>query len=144
MTLKGMMYLLDTNVLSEIRKRKRTNKGVTKFFKSAIRNNDRLFVSVITIGELRRGVELIRHRGDNRQAKQLEKWLDLVINEYQDNILDIDQETAQVWGKLRSPHPEHALDKLIAATAMTYGLTVVTRNEKDFKGTGAKLFNPFE
>lgn len=138
------MYLLDTNVLSEIRKRKRANKGVTKFFKSAIKNNDGLFVSVITIGELRRGIELIRHRGDDRQAKQLEKWLNLVITEYQDNILDIDEETAQVWGKLRSPHPEHAMDKLIAATAMINGLTVVTRNEKDFKTTGVNVFNPFE
>ncbi len=138
------MYLLDTNVLSEIRKKKKANKGVIKFFNSAIKNEENLFVSAITIGELRRGVELIRHRGDVRQANQLEKWLSLILREYQDNILDIDVDAAQLWGKLRSPHPEHALDKLIAATAMIYGLTVVSRNEKDFIKTGVKFLNPFE
>lgn len=138
------MYLIDTNVLSEIRKKKSANKGVNKFFRYAIKNNDKLYISVITIGELRRGVELIRHRRDTRQANLLEKWLGMVLTEYAENILEIDEDTAQLWGKLRSPHPEHALDKLIAATAMINGLTVVTRNEKDFNMTGVKVLNPFD
>ena len=138
------MYLIDTNILSEIRKKKKANKGVIRFFESAIDNEDRLYVSDITIGELRRGVELIRHRGDTRQANMLEKWLSLLLSEYQDSILDFDKDAAQLWGKLRSPHPEHALDKQIAATALIYGLTVVTRNDKDFIKIGAKVLNPFE
>ncbi len=138
------MYLIDTNVLSEIRKKKSANIGVTKFFKVAIKNEDRLYLSVITIGELRRGIELIRHRGDIKQANLLENWLNVILNEYKDNILEIDEDVAQLWGKLRSPHHEHALDKQIAATALIHGLTVVTRNEKDFIRTGANVLNPFE
>ena len=138
------MYLVDTNVLSEIRKKTSTNKGVAKFFKDAIRNNVNLYLSVVTIGELRRGVELVQHRGDTKQANQLEKWLHIILNEYKDNILEIDEDVAQMWGKLRSPHHEHALDKQIAATALIYGLTVVTRNEKGFLRTGVNILNPFE
>ncbi len=138
------MYLVDTNVLSEIRKKKSANKGVAQFFKVAIKNDDRLYLSVTTIGELRRGVELIRHRGDTKQANQLEKWLNVILNEYKDNILEIDEDVAQLWGKLRAPHHEHAMDKQIAATALIHGLIVVTRNEKDFIRTGVKVLNPFE
>lgn len=138
------MYLLDTNIISEIRKKQKANKGVTRFFASAIENDDNLYVSVITIGELRRGIELIRHRGDTQQANQLEKWMGVVLSDYQENILDIDEDIAQLWGKLRSPHPENALDKLIAATALIHGLTVVTRNGKDFSKTGVSFVNPFE
>ena len=95
------------------------------------------------MGELRRGVELIRHRGDIRQANQLEKWLVAMLNEYQDHILDINQDIAQLWGHLRAPHPENALDKQIAATALIYDLTVVTRNHKDFYRTGVPVLNPW-
>ncbi|VAW88772.1 VapC toxin protein [hydrothermal vent metagenome] len=138
------MYLLDTNILSEARKKKNANKGVINFFKAATKNGSNLFLSVITIGELRRGIALIRHRGDTRQANLLEKWLNIILSEYQDNILEFDVDSAQVWGELRSPHHENALDKQIAATALTHGLTVVTRNEKDFSGTRVKVLNPFE
>ena len=138
------MYLLDTNILSEIRKKKNANKGVMHFFKQSIKNDESLYLSVITIGELRRGIELIRHRNDTRQANLLEKWLNVILSDYQNYILDIDNDVAQLWGKLRSPHHEHALDKQIAATALIHGLTVVTRNEKDFLKTGVKVINPFE
>ncbi len=138
------MYLLDTNVLSEIRKKQNTNKGVRKFFQRVIEGSEQVYVSVITIGELRRGIELIRHRGDGRQADQLEKWLGVVLNEYHDFILDIDETIAQTWGMLRVPHHENALDKQIAATAIINGLTVVTRNTKDYQKTGVKVLNPFE
>ena len=137
------MYLVDTNVISEARKKSKANKGVRAFFKKAIENETPMFISVVTVGELRRGVELIRHRGDTRQANQLEKWLETLLVEYKDSILDINQDIAQLWGRLRVPHPENALDKQIAATALIYDLTVVTRNHNDFSKTGVRLLNPF-
>lgn len=137
------MYLVDTNVLSEVRKKSKANKGVRAFFKQAVENEVQVFLSVVTVGELRRGVELIRHRGDTRQANQLEKWLLALLTDYQDYILDINQDVAQLWGRLRVPHHENALDKLIAATALIYELTVVTRNHKDFVRTGVRVLNPF-
>ena len=137
------MYLVDTNVISEARKKSKANTGVRAFFKQAIKDETRIFISVVTVGELRRGVESIRYRGDVRQTNQLEKWLENLMDEYQDHILDINQDIAQLWGRLRAPHPENALDKQIAATALIYELTVVTRNHKDFVKTGVRALNPF-
>ena len=138
------MYLIDTNVISESRKRSKADGGVRAFFKRVAKDDARVFISVVTVGELRRGVELIRHRGDRRQATQLEKWLDQLLQDYEDRVLDITTDIAQLWGRLRVPHPENALDKQIAATALIYDLTVVTRNHKDFSKTGVRLLNPFE
>ena len=137
------MYLLDTNVISEIRKGERANAGVRAFFQQAIANQEKVFLSVVTIGELRRGIELIRYRNDHAQAQQLEQWLDTILSQYRDYIIDIDSDITQLWGRLRVPHHEHELDKLIAATAILYDLTVVTRNVQDFAGTGTHLLNPF-
>lgn len=137
------MYLVDTNVISEARKKSKANTGVRAFFKQAIEDETRIFISVVTVGELRRGVELIHYRGDVRQANQLENWVEALMAEYQDHILDINQDIAQLWGRLRAPHPENALDKQIAATALIYELTVVTRNRKDFVKTGVRVLNPF-
>ncbi len=137
------MYLIDTNVISEARKKAKANIGVRRFFKQSVEDGLRVFISVVTVGELRRGVESIRHRGDTRQANQLEKWLEELLADYQDHILDINQDIAQLWGQLRVPHPENALDKQIAATALIYELTVVTRNHKDFVKTGVPVLNPW-
>lgn len=136
--------MVDTNVISESRKNAKADPGVRRFFKEVVESGSPLFISVVTIGELRRGVELIRHRGDTRQANQLEKWLEAMLVAYSDSTIDIDRDVAQVWGRLMAPHPAHALDKLIAATALIYDLTVVTRNTKDFAPTGVRLLNPFE
>jgi predicted nucleic acid-binding protein len=138
-----IMYLVDTNVISEARKKSKANTGVRAFFKQVIEDETRIFISVVTVGELRRGVESIRYRGDVRQTNQLEKWLEALMAEYQDHILDINQDIALLWGRLRAPHPENALDKQIAATALIYELTVVTRNHKDFVKTGVRVLNPF-
>lgn len=137
------MYLIDTNVISELRKGDKANLGVRQFFDAAVQHNQRLYVSVITIGELRRGVDLIFHRGDTSQGKILETWLNSVIDQYQENILGIDSEIALIWGKMRVPNPQHPIDKLIASTALIYDLTVVTRNTEDFQNTGISLLNPF-
>jgi toxin FitB len=138
------MYLLDTNIISELRKRNRANPGITRLFRQIAEQEAISYLSVITIGELRRGVDIIQHRGDFAQAKSLEIWLQNILDNYAENILDFGQEEAQIWGRLRVPHPENALDKQIAATALVYDLTLVTRNIKDFVATGVTLLNPFE
>ncbi|HEX7762089.1 MAG TPA: type II toxin-antitoxin system VapC family toxin [Cellvibrio sp.] len=137
------MYLIDTNVISELRKKGNINSGVKDFFTQAAVNGTPMYISVVTIGELRRGIELMRHRGDLSQSQALELWLNLILDEYDEHILEFSQETAQVWGALRVPHHENAIDKQIAATALVYDLCVVTRNIDDFKTTGVKTINPF-
>ena len=137
------MYLIDTDVVSELRKGMKANANVMRFFSEADKLNHALYLSAITIGELRRGVEIIRHRKDLQQAKRLEAWLDSVLDEYEEHILEFGPEEAQVWGRLRVPHPENALDKQIAATALTRGLKLVTRNLDHFSQMGLTVIDPF-
>lgn len=137
------MYLIDTNVVSETRKKGRANPGVTGFFDHVVAAGEAVYLSAVSVGELRRGVDLIRHRGDTRHAALLETWLTSVLDQYRDNILAFETEAAQVWGRLRVPDPGHELDKQIAAIALVNDLILVTRNTGDFQGTGVKLVNPF-
>jgi predicted nucleic acid-binding protein len=137
------VYLIDTDVISEARKGEKANAGVVAFFEHAVRNGEALYLSAVTIGELRQGVERIRHRGDAPQAQQLESWLTRVTTEYADAILAFDDEIAQVWGRLRVPNPENPLAKQIAATALMNDLTVVTRNTAHYETSGVPLLNPF-
>jgi toxin FitB len=137
------VYLIDTNVVSETRKKERADPGVVRFFDHVVASGEPVYLSVLSVGELRRGVELIRHRGETGQAKLLEAWLTMVLNQYGENILSFEADAAQVWGRLRVPDPMHELDKQIAAIALVNDLTVVTRNTADFEGTGVKLINPF-
>jgi len=135
------VYLVDTNVISEARKGAKANPGVMAFWRGAGATD--IYLSAQTVGELRRGLENIRLRGDHAQAKRLAAWLDSVTSDYADRILAFDADCAQVWGKLMSPHPQHPIDKQIAAIALIHDLTVVTRNVDDFRGTGTRLHNPF-
>jgi hypothetical protein len=137
------LYLVDTDVISNARKRTRANPGVRRFFQDAATQGIPLFVSAVTIGELRQGVEMVRHRGDLAQATRLTRWLGTVIRDYADAILPFDEEVAQIWGILRVPHAENPLDKQIAATALLYGLTVITRNVAHYEPTGVAVLNPF-
>ena len=137
------MYLIDTNVISEIRKGKKADIGVQEFFQNIITSDLPVYISAVTVGELRRGIEQLRHRNDKKQAAMLEAWLSQLLKEYENNILAFDAEAAQVWGYLRVPHHEHILDKQIAATALVNNLTVVTRNVEDFVSSGVELLNPF-
>lgn len=137
------MYLIDTDVISELRKKEKANAGVVTFFRNAASNGTALYLSAVSMGELRRGVESIRYRGDAKQAQRLERWLGKLMTEYSESILPFDADTAQIWGRLRVPHPENPLDKQIAATALIYDLTLVTRNVRRFAETGVKLLEPF-
>jgi toxin FitB len=137
------VYLIDTNVISEARKGMRANAGVQAFFEQATAQQTPLYLSAITVGELRRGIELIRHRGDQTQAVLLERWLGKLLKDFSHQVLPFEADTAQVWGRLRVPHPENEIDKQIAATAWVHGLTLVTRNVIDFAATGVPLLNPF-
>lgn len=138
------MYLVDTDVISEARKGAKANPGVRAFFRDAARADASLYISAITIGELRRGVEKIRYRGDDRQARLLEDWLNALCEKYAEAILAFDGEIAQIWGRLRVPNAENAIDKQISATALMHDLAVVTRNVDHFRSSGVRLFNPFE
>ena len=137
------MYLIDTDVLSEMRKGAKANQGVRNFFADAVRREIPLYVSVVTLGELRQGIERIRYRGDARQATQLDRWLEKIKTEYGGNILPFEDDAADIWGRLRVPHAENPLDKQIAAIALVYDLIVVTRNVDHFEPTGVRLRNPF-
>jgi predicted nucleic acid-binding protein len=137
------MYLVDTDVISESRKGDKGNVGVRRFFQDVERNGDPLYLSAVTIGELRQGVESVRHRGDEIQARVLERWLNGVTSRFGNTILPFDEEIAAIWGRLRVPNSENPLDKQIAATALINDLTVVTRNISHFLPTGVQVLNPF-
>jgi predicted nucleic acid-binding protein len=137
------MYLFDTNVVSELRKGERADPGVPGLARDLDARDARVYVSVVTLGELRRGVDLLRHRGDTPQAERLEGWLGVVLDGYGDRVPDFGREEALLWGRLRCPHAENALDKQIAATALINDLTLVTRNARHFSATGVALLNPF-
>jgi predicted nucleic acid-binding protein len=134
------MYLIDTNVISELRKPS-CNAGVTAFFADAAPAS--LFMASISIGEIKRGAELARLRGEVRKFSELDTWLALLLADYAGKILPFDSEAAQIWGALRVPDPAHEIDKQIAAIALVHNLTVVTRNIADFARTSARLLNPF-
>ena len=136
-------FLLDTNVLSGRRRIERANFGVRAFFERIDRTAAETYISVVTVGELRRGVDSVRFRGDSVQADILEGCLAEALEIYRGSIIEFDLKAAEVWGALRARRPEHPIDKQIAATALVHGLTVATRNEGDFLGTGVQLLNPF-
>ena len=135
------MYLIDTNVVSELRKGPRCHPGVRRFFRTAA--SDALFIPAQVVGELRKGAEMIRLRNDRDQADLLDRWLDMVLLEYRDRILDFDLECAQLWGRLMAKSPQHPIDRQIASIALLYDFTVVTRNTSDFAGTGTPTLDPF-
>jgi toxin FitB len=133
-------YLLDTNVLSETRKR-RPAPGVAGWI--AATPPDRLHISVLTLGEIERGIARIRSRGDQAQAAALERWLTGIQAGFEDRVLPVSVPVATAWGRQQHAQPLPVIDALIAATARVHGLIVVTRNAKDFEPAGIPVLNPF-
>jgi toxin FitB len=133
-------FLLDTNILSELRKQNRCDTGVRTWFDET--TAEELFVSVLALGEIRQGIERIRLR-DQLQARALEKWLRWISTEFADRLLPVDEEVADRWGRLGLRQPVPLLDAFLAATALVHDLVVVSRDEEDFRNTGARVLNPF-
>jgi toxin FitB len=134
------MFLLDTNVVSELRKGTRANKRVYSWF-SDVADED-VFLSVLVAGELRQGIERVRLR-DAAQAEHLERWLRRLIDDYADRLVVVDARVTELWGRLNVPDPIAAVDGLLAATAIVHDFTLVTRNVKDVERTGVRVLNPF-
>ena len=134
-----MNWLLDTNVVSELRKGPRTNEGLRRWVDG---RHEMAFLSTLTIGEIRKGIERKR-RKDAIGARRLDVWLQNLVVRFDTRIIDIDQAVAETWGRMNVPDPVPTIDGLIAATAIVHELVVVTRNDKDFIRTGAMVLNPF-
>ncbi len=134
-----MKYLLDTNVLSEAR-RPRGDEGVKAWISSV--PADDLYLSVLVIGEVRRGIERLIRR-DPDQAGVYEAWLGSVLRDYADRIIPVDAKVADEWGRMSVPDPVPIVDGLMAATAKVNGMTFITRNTADVERTGVALLDPF-
>ena len=132
--------LIDTNVLSELRKAKRCDAGVRQWFEETAA--EELFISVLVLGEIRQGIERIRPR-DPAQARALEKWLLWIAAEFHDRLLPVDAKVADQWGRLGLRQPVPVLDAFLAATARAHDLTIVSRDEEGFRHAGVTVINPF-
>ena len=135
-----MSFLLDTVVLSELRRIKPSRK-VVKWIKA--QKADSLFISVVSIGEIERGIERTR-KTDAEFAIELEQWLETLLSLYADRLLPVSANAARLWGKLSAKLGHDGADLLIAATGLSHGATVVTRNVKHFVPAGVRVLNPFE
>jgi predicted nucleic acid-binding protein len=133
-------YLIDTNIISEVRKGNRCDANVATWYAS-IADED-LFLSTLVLGEVRKGIELARSR-DARKAVALEGWLREVEAAFAGRVLGIDNAVADQWGRMSAIRPTPVVDGLLAATALANGLILVTRNDRDVAGLGAAVLNPF-
>lgn len=135
-----MSFLLDTNVVSELRKR-RTDRKVRTWF-AGVTGRD-LFLSVLVLGEIRQGIERLRQR-DPVAADVLDEWLSELQRDYSDRVLPVTAAIADRWGELNVPDPLPTVGALLAATALVHGMVLVTRNVSDVRSTGVAVLNPFD
>ena len=136
-----MSFLIDTNIISEVRKGPRCDPNVAAWYAS-IEDTD-LYLSVLVFGEIRKGIELARPR-DPAKAEALAAWLTAVDSGFSDRVLAIDRAVTDAWGRMSALRPIPVIDGLLAATAKAHRLTLVTRNDADVVGLGAKVLNPFK
>ena len=136
-----MSYLIDTNVVSELYKGNACDRHVAHWYRSI--SEDSISLSVLVLGELRKGANLARAR-DAAKARRLDAWIAAVENAFRERIFPIDRAIAEEWGRLNAVRPLPVIDSLLGATANVHGLTLVTRNVRDLHGTGVKLLNPFD
>jgi toxin FitB len=134
------MYLLDSNVFSEERKKARMD-PTFRAWRESIDECD-VHLSVLVVGEVRRGIEIVRRR-DPLQAVPLDRWFERLQLTFADRILDVNVQVADLWGRLQVPNPLPEVDGLLAATALVHDLVLVTRNVKDVHATGVRCLNPF-
>jgi predicted nucleic acid-binding protein len=136
-----MSFLLDTNIISEVRKGERCDSKVSAWYASI--TDDDLFLSTLVLGEIRKGVELARRR-DPEKAAGLERWLGQVESAFGPRVLAVDNAVADQWGRMSAVRPVPVIDGLLAATAVINGMTLVTRNDRQVAGLGAAILNPFQ
>lgn len=136
-----MSYLLDTNVISELRKGDRADSNLVAWFGGLA--DEEIYLSVLTIGEVRRGIESVRRR-DPDSAVALDSWLARLSEDHRDRILPVDRGIAEEWGRMGVPDPLPVVDGLLAATAKVKSLTFATRNVADVKSTGVEMVDPFK
>lgn len=134
------IYLLDTNVLSELRKHRRCDPKVREWFEQI--PDDNVYTSVLVIGEIRRGIESLRRR-DAYTSNHLDLWLSGLERDFADRILPVNAQIADVWGRLNASNPLPVVDSLLAATALVHGYILTTRNVEDIRQTAVCWFNPF-
>jgi predicted nucleic acid-binding protein len=135
-----LSFLIDTNIISEVRKGARCNPGVARWWADVAEGD--LWLSTLILGEIRKGVELARRR-DQDKAAVLEAWLGEVVAGFGDRLLPVDAAVSDEWGRISAIRPVPVIDALLAATAKAHGLTLVTRNEADVAGLGVQVLNPF-
>ena len=136
-----MSYLLDTNIISEVRKGTRCDANVAEWWRDVPEED--LWLSALVLGEIRKGVELARRR-DPTKAAALEAWLDELITGFGERILALDAVVAEEWGRIGAIRTVPVIDALLAATAKAKGLTLVTRNTAEVAGLGVEVVNPFQ
>ena len=134
------MHLLDTNVVSELRRKDRCDENVREWHNGV--SGEDLFISVLTLGEIRKGVAQKRGN-DPTQAAVFENWLRDVVRQYEGRTLPVDGRIADVWGEMYAIRNVAAIDGLLAATAKIHGMTLVTRNVPNVEGLGVDIINPF-
>lgn len=136
-----MTFLIDTSVISEVRKGDRSDPAVVAWWSSVA--EDDLWLSPLVLGEIRKNVELARRR-DPRKPEALEAWLTDVTSGFADRVLPVNTAVAEQWGRINAIRPVPVIDALLAATAKVNGLTLVTRNVADVSGLDVDVLNPFE